>query len=189
MKRTTITFALITFLFNASVAQVTIKGVALSPKIVPAKTTLVLNGAGVRTNHFIKVYVAGFYLQSKTSIPKEIIEEDKQMCVRLSIISTLINSDNMTRTIREGFDKSTGGKSERFKKEIDDICVIFQSDVIKVGDMFEIYYVPGSGLHSNKNGKDMAVNIKGIDFKKALFGIWFGEDPVDYDLKKGMLGL
>jgi hypothetical protein len=30
--------------------------------------------------------------------------------------------------------------------------------------------------------------IKGLDFKKAVFGIWLGEKPADAKLKKGMLG-
>ncbi len=69
------------------------------------------------------------------------------------------------------------------------ICEVFQSAPVKVGDLFEIYYVPGIGVQCNKNGKDFNVKIPGVPFKKALFGIWFSEDPVDEALKKGMLGL
>jgi len=28
-----------------------------------------------------------------------------------------------------------------------------------------------------------------MEFKKALFGIWLGEEPADENLKQGMLGL
>jgi hypothetical protein len=30
--------------------------------------------------------------------------------------------------------------------------------------------------------------IQGVDFKKALFSIWLGDQPADKNLKKGMLG-
>ncbi len=189
MKSSIIVLTLSILFFNVAMAQTTINGVTLSPKIAPAKIELILNGGGVRTKFFMKVYVAGLYLQTKTNKPKEIIDADKPMAVRLHIISNLMTSANMTTAIREGFDKSTGGKVEPFKKEIDFICSIFQSEPIKVGDLFEIYYVPGSGVHCNKNGKDFKVQIKGMPFKKALFGIWFSDNPVDENLKKGMLGL
>ena len=37
-----------------------------------------------------------------------------------------------------------------------------------------------------KNGKEVGV-VEGLDFKKALFAIWLGEDPADDDLKEAML--
>ena len=43
------------------------------------------------------------------------------------------------------------------------------------------------GVIVNKNGK-LLTTIRGLEFKKALFGIWLGEKPADKNLKKGMLG-
>ena len=40
---------------------------------------------------------------------------------------------------------------------------------------------------ANKNGVKKGT-IEGLDFKKALFGIWLGNKPADDDLKDGMLG-
>ena len=189
MKKEFLTFTLAVMLFFNASAQTKINGVTLSPKIAPAKTELILNGGGVRTKFFMKVYVAGLYLQTKSKDAKEIIEADKPMSVRIHIISSLITSEKMADAIREGFEKSTGGKSEQFKKEIDVTCTIFQSEPIRVGDMFEIYYVSGQGVRSNKNGKGTGVVIPGLPFKKAMFGIWLSDNPVDYNLKQAMLGL
>ena len=168
----------------------TISGVTLSPKIAPAGKVLTLNGGGTRVKFFMKIYVAGLYLQKKSENPKEIIEADEQMSVRLHIISNLMTSENMTRAIREGFDKSTKNQSHKFKEEIDRVCNIFQSEPVKVGDMYEIFYVPGKGCTAFKNGKTIENSImEGYEFKKAMFGIWLSEDPVDYDLKDGMLNI
>lgn len=38
-----------------------------------------------------------------------------------------------------------------------------------------------------KNGTKKG-SIDGLDFKKALFGIWLCNKPADEDLKEGMLG-
>src|SRR4051812_42640872 len=128
MKKSILTLTLISLLSGFAVAQAPINGVTLSPKIAPGKTTLLLNGGGVRTKYFIKVYVAGLYLEAKSQKPKEIIEADKPMSVRIHIISNLMTSANMAMAIREGFDKSTGGNVAPFKKDIDLICTIFQGD-------------------------------------------------------------
>ena len=62
------------------------------------------------------------------------------------------------------------------------------SDAIKVGDKFILVYVPEKGVVFYKNGEKKGV-IEGYDFKKALFGIWLGDNPVDEGLKKGLLGV
>ena len=54
--------------------------------------------------------------------------------------------------------------------------------------MFDITYQPGKGVVAYKNGKEKGT-IEGMDFKKALFGIWLSNDPADDDLKEAMLGL
>ena len=40
----------------------------------------------------------------------------------------------------------------------------------------------------NRNFSIKKGTIEGLDFKKALFGIWLGNKPADDDLKAGMLG-
>ena len=53
--------------------------------------------------------------------------------------------------------------------------------------MFDIFYVPNKATLVVKNGKLMA-KIEGLDFKKALFGIWLSDVPADKNLKKALLG-
>lgn len=65
--------------------------------------------------------------------------------------------------------------------------ISFFNDEIVEDDMFDITYQAGTGAVAYKNGKELGI-IPGMKFKKALFGIWLGDDPVDNKLKKGMLG-
>jgi hypothetical protein len=60
-------------------------------------------------------------------------------------------------------------------------------DKINKKDIFIIVYVPNAGVSVYKNGSKKGT-IEGLDFKKALFGIWLGNNPADDDLKAGMLG-
>jgi hypothetical protein len=55
-------------------------------------------------------------------------------------------------------------------------------------DVFNIVYVPGKGLDVYKNGAAKATIRSGLTFKRAFFGIWISDRPVQKSLKRGMLG-
>jgi len=109
------------------------------------------------------------------------------MAVKLQITSAMIDSDNMSEAINEGFEKSTKNNVAPLKDKIAQFVATFGKEEIVEGNIFDIIYVPGTGVESYKNGK-LQSTITGMEFKKALFGIWLCGDPADEDLKKGMLG-
>ena len=107
--------------------------------------------------------------------------------MRLVITSKLITSEKMSEATLEGFEKSMGGDISSLKSEITSFIDVFKKDEIVKGNIFDLVYTPGKGVTVSKNGK-VATTVAGLPFKKALFGIWFSDDPVDSDLKDGMLG-
>jgi hypothetical protein len=190
MKRLSIlTFFVLQVFSNDIFSQVKVQGVTLPPKLGKDDKSCILNGAGVRNKYFMNVYVAGLYLPAKTSKPEEIINADKPMAVRMQIISALVTQERMTSSMIEGFEKSTGGKTAPIKNEIDMCVKIFKSEPVKVGDFYDVFYIPGEGVTASKNGKKIDILIPGLQFKKYLFAIWLGKDPVDDPLKDKMLGL
>ncbi len=168
-------------------AQTTINGVTLPATIKAGDATCNLNGGGIRKKLFFKLYVGGLYLSEKSSDATAIINADKPMAVKLQITSGIISSENMSEAITEGFEASTGGNVAPLKAEIEAFVNTFKKDEIVEGNVFDIVYVPGKGVESYKNSK-LQGTIKGMDFKKALFGIWLGSKPADDDLKEAMLG-
>ena len=58
---------------------------------------------------------------------------------------------------------------------------------IKEGDIYNLIYVPGKGVQVSKNNQSRST-IKGLTFKKAMFGIWLSDKPAQKSLKKAMLG-
>lgn len=184
----TISIIVLALFFSAhSRAQITLNNVTMPAKLMLDKTELVLNGAGIRKKAIFKVYVAGLYLHTKSKDGNEIARADKPMAMRLQITSSIVTSSNMSESIREGFAKSTGGNMAPLQKKIDAFIDIFRKEDIKEGNVFEIWYLPGEGVKTFKNGKLQGI-VEGYDFKKALFGIWLSDNPVDVDLKKGLLG-
>lgn len=187
MKKQMLVIAGLLFLGLVSQAQVAINGVNLPAKLKQDNTELQYNGGGIRKKLFFKVYTAALFLSAKNKNAADIIAADKASAIRLVITSSVINSGNMSEAIQEGFGKSLKGNTAPLQAKIDQFINTFKKEEIKEGDVFDVWYVPGEGVKSYKNGKYQGT-MAGLDFKKALFGIWLSDDPVDADLKAALLG-
>jgi len=176
---------LTTFSCFVSEAQTKINGITFPDSYTAGKDKLVLNGGGTREKYWMDMYVGALYLSEKSKDANSIIAANSSMAIRICIVSGLITSEKMTDAVYEGFKKSTGGKEASFKTQIDQFKKAF-SEPIKVSDVFDIVY-SGEKITITKNGT-VKGEIDGLDFKKAVFGIWLGKEPADSDLKDGMLG-
>lgn len=170
-----------------SYAQVEISGVTPAKSIKVGEQNLKFNGAGLREKLFLDLYVGALYLENKTSDANQIIDANQSMAITIDVVSGLITSDKMISAIDEGFEKSTNGKIDPLKEKIQQFKDAFKEEIVK-GDRYVIAYTSSGGITVTKNGK-LVKTISGFDFKKALFGIWLCDEPVDEDLKEGMLGL
>lgn len=148
--------------------------------------SLILNGAGVREKLWIDLYAAGLYLDKKSKDAKFILDADEPMAIKLHIVSKLITSDKMVDAVTDGFEKSTNGNMAPIQKKIDVMLGYFKEDIHK-NDVFDLVYIPNKGVVAYKNGKERGT-VPGIDFKKALFGIWLAGNPADDGLKDDLLG-
>lgn len=184
-------YLLLTFfslcLMVESKAQQTINGVSLPAKLKTATSELNYNGGGVRKKAFFKVYVLGLYLTDKSKDAAAILKSNSEMAARLQITSGVVNSENMSEAIKEGFTKSTNGNIAPLKSKIDEFIGLFSKEPIKEKDVFILNYVPNVGVKTFKNGKLLAT-IAGEDFKNALYGIWIGANPIDAALKTALVG-
>ncbi len=179
--------AIVALMMVPATAQTKINGIVMPNVMKVDGKYLKLNGGGVREKMFLDLYVGALYLQEKTSDPNKIINDNKPMAIKMRIISGLVSKDNMEEAIREGFEKSTKGNVAPIKDKINTLINKgFASEIVK-GDLFDLIYVPGVGTKLLKNNK-LLVTIKGLDFKKALFGIWLCDKPADANLKNKMLG-
>lgn len=167
-------------------AQTTVSGVNLPQKENFKSETLVFNGAGVRQKFWMDMYVGALYLDTKSKDAQKIINAEKPMAIRLHMVSKLITSKRMIDAVNEGFENATNKNTTPISSEIEKFKSFFSEEINK-NDVFDIVYVPSSGVTVYKNGKEKGT-IEGKAFKKALFGIWLSNKPADKDLKKAMLG-
>jgi len=184
MNKLVIVFA--SMLFSPLALSANIDGHQMPDQLPADEAQLVLNGAGLRDKFMIDLYVGGLYLPKKSSDAAAIINADEAMALRLLIVSSRITSENMTEATLEGFQNSLGSKLAAMQPRIDQFMLSFK-EPIKEGDVFEMLYLPGSGVVISKSGKTLNT-VEGLDFKAALFGIWLGEEPAQKSLKQEMLG-
>lgn len=187
MKKTI--YAFIAFLIvgmSVSHAQIEIGAATLPETVTFESQKLIYNGAGVRKKAWFKLYSGGLYLVNKSSDAKDIMAADESMAIKLHITSRMISSSKMINAVNDGFENATNGNTAPIANEVEKFKGFF-SDEINDGDIFDIVYIKDTGVIVYKNGAKKGT-IAGLNFKKALFGIWLSEKPADKKLKKGMLG-
>lgn len=167
--------------------HINVNGVTVPRKIEFQGKTLQLNGAGGRSKMWLEVYVQALYLSQLTQDPQFIIDSDTEMAVRIEITSSMVSSNKLTKAMNTGFEKSAGANLEQLRPRIEQLKS-FLSDVITEKDVFVLAYNPlDQNVYVTKN-EVLKGKIPGFDFKKALFGIWLSDKPVDETLKKHLLG-
>jgi hypothetical protein len=192
MKKVLIVFALMSALqFNTVNAQknFTVNGVNIPRTIEFKGTTLTLNGVGQRSKFFTDLYIQALYLTKFSQDANQILESGNEMAVALHITSGLITSKKLSKALAKGMEKSVGESGVlKFAKELQELEDLLSTEETKSGDVFELTFNPqDESLWITKN-KIYRGKIKGIEFKKAFYGIWLSENPVDKTLKEDLLG-
>jgi hypothetical protein len=146
--------------------------------------SLALNGLGVRSEFMVKVYVAGLYLEQKSTDPDAIIKTDAPKRIVMHFLHDA-SKKQMTDAFTESFNDNSPQAATTTKAEIDKFLGALEP--LKVGDEMAFTYLPATGTTVAINGADK-VTIPGQAFSEVLLSVWFGPKPPTASLKKGMLG-
>lgn len=187
MKKIVALFVLlIAFSFNGE-AQTKIGGIVVPNVMKVGEQYLKLNGGGVREKYWIDLYIGCLYLTNKTTDANKVINADEAMAIKMRIVSGMVSNSKLEDAVRDGMEKSTKGNIDPVKDRMEKLIKEGFSEDVEDGDVFDLIYVPGKGTTLKKNNKSL-VTVKGLDFKKALFGVWLCDEPAQESLKKKMLG-
>lgn len=167
--------------------DITVAGVNYPRTFKTENTTLLLNGAGIRSKWFIDLYTAGVYILKKSTAANEIINCDCVQAFRIVITSSLVTTDKFNAAIDEALNKSMNNNTSSITKEITQLKTALGTD-LKANDEFLLVYHPKEGLKVYKN-KEYRDTIKGLNFKKETMKIWLGENCINSDLKEDLLGI
>jgi hypothetical protein len=181
--RTAAALLLILALAPRPVAARAVAGVDLPDSAVVEGKTLVLNGAGLRTRYFFKVYVVGLYLERPATDAAAILGSDSIRRAHLHILRSL-SGDEIGSAIRTAFEQNAGDAMPRLQDRLKRLESMFPA--VDAGDTIVLTYLPGRGTEvvAKREQKGM---IDGKDFADALFAVWIGAKPVDPELKTALL--
>jgi hypothetical protein len=170
---------------SSAFADTSVGGVTLPATLNVQEQNLQLNGAGIRSKFFMDLYVGSLFTAAQTDNAQTVINSQTPVVIQLNITSDMITSEKMTGAMHDGFQLATTGDTSAIDSSISAFIATF-AEPIKTGDKFTLVSIPGQGVISYKNDKQLSVT-EGEDFRKALLAIWLGEDPTDEDLKEAML--
>jgi hypothetical protein len=161
-------------------------GVTLPDQASVAGKTLVLNGLGLReaTAFMVDVYVAGLYLEEKSSDAAAILESGQTKQLVMKFVRS-VGKEKLAEAWTEGFQKNAGDKAATVADGLSKLNGAMTD--VKKGDVVALTYVPDAGTTVTVKGKD-AVTIPGADFERVLFSIWLGANPPNVGLREGLLG-
>lgn len=165
-----------------------VEGVRLDDKVQVGGADLALNGAGVRTRVFFKVYVGALYLPKKAATTDAVLGEAGAKRISMHMLRDL-DAEQLLSAFNDGLKKNHKpdelAKLEPQVKQLDSIFAAVKA--VKKGDVVLLDYLPGAGTRVTVRGEDKGT-IAGDAFNRALLRIWLGEQPADASLKKAMLG-
>ncbi|MDQ5917154.1 MAG: hypothetical protein QG660_263, partial [Pseudomonadota bacterium] len=82
-------------------------------------------------------------------------------------------------------DAEQAALKDRVKQLVDTVNALGE---IKAKSSIVFDWIPEKGTILTINGQMKGKEIPGEDFANALLRVWLGEDPVQNDLKQGLLG-
>lgn len=174
---------------TTTVAAATLEGQRFEDNVRLATQDLVLNGLGLRSILFIKVYVAGLYLPEKNAALGAILNLQGPKRLQLRMLRKA-DPDDFIEALVEGIEENTS-KAELAQlnvrvRQLEQTIVAIGSVV--PGDSINFDFVPGIGTSLSINGVKKGSAIAGADFYTAVLKIFIGQHPVDDRLKAGLLG-
>lgn len=183
--RKTLNALVLTLLITAPVMAATLAGVSLPDKAAVNGQQLALNGLGLRSKFFIKVYVGGLYLSAKQGNAGAVMSADAP---RRQVMHFLygVSKDQMCDAWKEGLEDNTKNPSAEVTKNFNSLCSWMEA--IPKGNELTLTYVPGTGTSVEVNGK-VKGTLPGKATADAILATWIGPKPgPGDDFKKAVLG-
>jgi hypothetical protein len=175
--------------FFLSVQSAEVAGIKLEEKERVSNSELVLNGAGLRKRAFFQVYAAGLYLAEKKTAAAEAIAAPGPKRVAMHMLRD-VDAGQFSGALADGIRENHGeAEAKALEPRVKQLAAIMaEMKEAKKGMSITLDWVPASGTQVTVDGKAAGQPIAGEDFYRALLRIWLGDNPVQADLKKALLG-
>ncbi|OGB41308.1 MAG: hypothetical protein A2461_08560 [Burkholderiales bacterium RIFOXYC2_FULL_59_8] len=166
-----------------------VEGIKLEATSQLGAAKLQLNGAGLRTKVFFKVYVAALYTPQKATTAAQLLAQTGARRVTITMLRN-VDAESFASALNDGLrDNHTEAQFAAMKPRIDALNANLKAvGEAKKGDVIHFEFVPDAGTQVTVNGQARGSVIAGEDFFTAVLRIWLGDKPVDDKLKNALIG-
>lgn len=175
--------------FSGTAGAAEVAGTKFDEKIRLEQQELVLNGAGLRSKVFFKVYAVGLYLPAKAADVDGVLAE--KGAKRLAIVPLMeLTAQQFVEALSGGIAKN---HSDAEVAALQERIQTFEANLLALGKATKgtpitLDWIPDQGTRLTLAGQPQGKLIPGEDFYKALLRIWLGSKPAQSDLKDALLG-
>lgn len=167
---------------------VELEGFKFDDRLKLGNADLVVNGTGVRSK-FGKRYAMALYLPAKTGDAQAALTAKGPKRVDIRLIKD-VSGDTFAGAVSGGIndnasDAEKTALKDRVRQLVDTVNALGE---IKAGTAIVFDWLPERGTILTVGGQQKGKDIPGEDFYTAVLRVWLGEDPVQKDLKQGLLG-
>jgi len=122
MQKATSLFGIVVFLVASGfdLRAGSLAGVNMPDTVQVAGTTLLLNGLGLRNKSGVKVYVAGLYVQRKSSDPNAVLTAEGPKRIVMHFLHG-VSKRQMVDAFHESFRNNAADASKTMKSEVDQL--------------------------------------------------------------------
>jgi len=155
-----------------------------------AGSALQLNGSGTRYRVMFKVYDMALYLPSKAGTAAAAIDMPGPKRLAFIALRDLPGTDLGLAFIK-GLQSNNGADTvQRHTASSTRLIEIFSGkSKLASGDTFAMDYLPGKGTQFYIQGQAQGAPVGDAEFFGMVLRIWLGPQPVDSQLRDGLLGV
>ncbi len=166
-----------------------VAGVKLEDRIKLGAAELALNGAGVRTKAFFKVYAVGLYLAEKKTAADAVLALKGAKRIHIVTLRDLSAQQFVDALVEQINKNHSDAELAALKPALDEFkATLLALNTAPSGTSIDIDFAPDAGTRLAANGQAKGKAIPGDEFYRALLRIWLGEKPAQADLKEALLG-
>jgi len=172
---------------TSAFAAAEVAGIKFDDTEQVAGQPIVLNGVGLRTRLFFKVYAMGLYLPNKEATASAAIAAMGAKRVHIVTLRDL-TAEQFAEALVKGFaENHEATEMAKLQDRLDEFkTTLLSIGAAKTGTQISIDFVPGSGTRLVVGGSQKGKDITGEDFYAGLLRIWLGSKPVDSELKAAL---
>jgi hypothetical protein len=177
-------------LFAFPIHAAELEGVTLEDRVRVEGRELELNGIGMRTRFFVNVYVGGLYLENKVGTAQAAIDAPGAKRV-IFVMMRAADAEQFVDSIDDGLRaNNTPEELARVQHQIDALFGMIRNiGQAKKGMRIVLDYAPSTRATTLfVDGVAQGQPMAGEEYYRILLRIWFGDNPAQEELKRGLLG-